>query len=159
MRAPFEASEHVFTTGATTGEEEDGRVAMAFHGAAGSTGETRAQTILVVDDDEAQRTVVAELLSARGYAVVVARDGEDAVALLEAGLRPCLIVLDLAMPKMDGWAFLAHLRETARSPVPVLVTSATSRERPPEGADACLEKPFEAAQLRAEVARLSTAEG
>ena len=113
----------------------------------------------MVEDDPELRTLVAELLSERGYAVVVACDGQDAVELLEGGLRPCLIVLDLTMPRMDGWAFLAHLRGSARSAVPVLVTSAVGREHAPAGADAFLEKPYEAAQLRAAVARLSSPYG
>jgi twitching motility two-component system response regulator PilH len=117
---------------------------------------THERAILIVDDDAAQRSVMAELLSARGWAVVVACDGLEAVELLEGGLRPDVIVLDLAMPRMDGRAFLSHLRGTARSFVPVLVTSTCANEAPPEGADACLEKPFDAARLRAEVARLSS---
>lgn len=115
----------------------------------------RGRTVLVVDDDDGQRNAVAELLTSRGYEVVVACDGQEALELLQAGLRPSVIVLDLTMPRMDGWTFLAHLRRIARSAVPVLVTSATASERPPAGADACLEKPIQAAQLREMVAWLS----
>lgn len=114
-------------------------------------------TILVVDDDADERTAVADLLAARGYAVAVACDGQEAVDLLRAGLRPSVIVLDLSMPTMDGWALLRHLRGTVHSKVPVVVTSAVARERPAPGADACLEKPFEPAELRAIVERLSAA--
>lgn len=112
-------------------------------------------TILVVDDDAGQRAVVSELLSARGYAVVVACDGQEAVELLQAGLRPSVIVLDLTMPRMDGRAFLRHLRDAEHSTVPVLVTSAVARERPPAGADACLEKPVDPEGFRSIVGRLS----
>jgi two-component system, chemotaxis family, chemotaxis protein CheY len=132
---------------------------MSSRGSAANARGTQGRAILVVDDDPDLRALVAELLSERGYAVVVACDGQDAVELLEEGLRPCLIVLDLSMPRMDGWTFLAHLRENARSAVPVLVTSAVARDRPPAGADAFLEKPYEAAQLRAAVARLSSPHG
>jgi CheY-like chemotaxis protein len=128
---------------------------MGLDGSASAEG-TRGWTILVVDDDAAQRTAAAELLSARGYAVVVACDGQEACERLEGGLLPDLIVLDLTMPRMDGWTFLRHLRGAAGSTVPVLVTSAMARERPPEGADACLEKPIEPSQFRALVARLSS---
>jgi two-component system chemotaxis response regulator CheY len=126
---------------------------MGLHGAAGSRA-TRF-TILVVDDDADQRAAVSDLLLARGYAVVVACDGQEAVELLESGLRPSVIVLDLNMPRMDGWAFLRHLRGAAHSSVPVLVTSAAARERRPAGADACLEKPVEPEGLGAIVRRLS----
>jgi CheY-like chemotaxis protein len=112
-------------------------------------------TILVVDDDADERAAYAELLSARGYPVVVAGDGREAMDLLAAGLRPSVIVLDLTMPTMDGWTFLRQLRRTARSAVPVVVASADVRERPAVGADACLEKPVEPEQFRLIVARLS----
>jgi CheY-like chemotaxis protein len=121
--------------------------------ARGSGGQ--GQPILVVDDDADQRAAVAGLLSGRGYDVVVAVDGQDAWEMLARGLRPGLIVLDLTMPRMDGWSFLAHLQGTIHASVPVIVTSAAAK-RPPPGADACLEKPFEAAQLRALVARFAS---
>lgn len=118
----------------------------------------RAGTILVVDDDADQRAGVAELLSQRGYEVVGASDGQEAIDLLLQGLHPTLIVLDLTMPRMDGWCFLAHLRGAMRSTVPVLVTSAVARERRPAGADAWLEKPLEPVAFSGAVARLSAVE-
>ncbi len=114
-------------------------------------------TILVVDDDRDERTGLAELLSCAGYQVVVACDGQDAADLLRDGLRPALIVLDLTMPRMDGWAFLEHLRGPLHSEIPVLVTSAVARQRPPAGADAALEKPFDMRAFSSLVARLSAA--
>ncbi len=125
-------------------------------GATGESGGSREGPVLVIDDDPDQRTALAELLSERGYSVVLARDGQEALELLQGGLCPRVIVLDLTMPRMDGWTFLAHLRGAACSDVPVLVTSAVARERPPAGADACIEKPVEAAHFRATVARLSS---
>jgi CheY-like chemotaxis protein len=122
--------------------------------ARGSGGQ--GQPILVVDDDADQRAAVAGLLSGRGYDVVVAVDGQDAWEMLARGLRPGLIVLDLTMPRMDGWSFLERLQGTVHEAVPVIVTSAVAANRPPPGADACLEKPFEAAQLRALVARFAS---
>jgi CheY-like chemotaxis protein len=123
------------------------------------TGRPSARTILIVDDDCDLRTVVAELLSLAGYEVAVACDGQDALELLWRGLRPMLIVLDLAMPRMSGWAFLERLRGPERSSVPVLVTSADVREEQlPAGADACLRKPVDATLLRALVGRLSSAQ-
>jgi two-component system response regulator MprA len=110
--------------------------------------------ILVVDDDVDQRACVTELLSLKGYAVVVACDGQDALDQLSGGLRPLVIVLDLAMPRMDGWSFLERLRGPVHSTVPVLVTSATVAERPPAGADACMEKPLDCGAFSALVARL-----
>jgi CheY-like chemotaxis protein len=109
-----------------------------------------------VDDDADQRVAVAGLLSGRGYEVVLAVDGQDAWEMLARGLRPSLIVLDLTMPRMDGWSFLEHLHGTVDEAVPVIVTSAAAATRPPPGVDACLEKPVEAAELGALVARLAS---
>jgi CheY-like chemotaxis protein len=119
----------------------------------------RDGVILVVDDDADQRAGVAEFLSWDGYEVMSASDGREALDLLRCGIRPALIVLDLTMPGMDGWCFLDHLRGTMHSSVPVLVTSAvaTDRERPPAGADACLEKPLEPASFVGAVAQLCAA--
>jgi CheY-like chemotaxis protein len=115
--------------------------------------------VLVVDDDCDQRSAFAELLRIAGYEVVVACDGQDALELLDAGLRPAVIVLDLAMPRMSGWAFLERLRERGRSRIPVLVTSGDASDRPPSGADGCLRKPVDAGAFRSEVGRLSSAHG
>ncbi len=126
---------------------------MEFEGRSGDRREPRP--ILVVDDDADLRAAIADVLAAKGYAVVVACDGQDALELLEAGLRPSVIVLDLAMPRMDGWAFLRHLRGPAHSTVAVLVASADVRPPPPPGADAYLEKPLGPEELCAMVGRLS----
>jgi CheY-like chemotaxis protein len=126
---------------------------MDLHRASGSR--ATGSTILVIDDDADQRAAVADLLSMRGYAVVVACDGQEAMELLESGLRPRVIVLDLDMPRMDGWVFLRQLRGAAHSSVPVLVTSAAAREPTPTEADARLEKPFEPEGFRAMVGRLA----
>ena len=111
-------------------------------------------TLLVIDDDEAIRTALAELLELCGYSVAVAADGQEGVELLEYGLAPRAIVLDLMMPRMDGWTFLARLRRDPRfHDVPVVVTSAVATDGPP-GADASLQKPFDVGELDRAVARL-----
>jgi CheY-like chemotaxis protein len=111
-------------------------------------------TLLVIDDDEAIRTALAELLELCGYSVAVAADGQEGVELLEYGLAPRAIVLDLMMPRMDGWTFLARLRRDPRfRDLPVVVTSAVAMDGPP-GADASLQKPFDVGELDRAVARL-----
>jgi two-component system, chemotaxis family, chemotaxis protein CheY len=81
--------------------------------------------VLVVDDDLDIRSVVDELLTYEGYQVKTAGNGRDALAILK-GWRPRLIVLDLMMPIMDGWSFLAkqRLSRTLRH-IPVIVMSAS----------------------------------
>lgn len=112
-------------------------------------------TVLVIDDDEGIRVALAEILEMFGYQVAVAADGQEGVELLRLGLAPNAIVLDLMMPRMDGWAFLARLRSDPKfHDVPVVVASAVAYDRP-EGADVWLQKPFDVGQLDREVARLT----
>ncbi len=111
-------------------------------------------SVLVVDDDEGIRTAMAEILELLGYEVTTAADGLEAVQMLKVGLEPRAIVLDMMMPRMDGWTFLSEIRSDPRfRELPVVVASAVVGECP-AGADAWLQKPFELADLDREVARL-----
>jgi CheY-like chemotaxis protein len=106
-------------------------------------------TILVVEDDPAVREVVADLLTAAGYAVRTAADGRAALAAVEAA-RPDLVLCDVVMPGLDGWSLAARLRQLAR-PVPIVLVSGHCPEVPPAGLR-CLAKPFAHADLVAAVA-------
>lgn len=84
------------------------------------------KTVLVVDDNADIRELAAAVLRADGYDVREAVNGQDALDLL-ADLReePCLVLLDLMMPVMDGRTFLDRLGEQHRAaPIPVVVVSA-----------------------------------
>ena len=106
---------------------------------------------LVVDDDEAIRWLLREILSSEGYAVRVAANGREALAIPSVGFRPRLILLDPDMPIMDGWQFRAvHQQRTDPAAVPLAIMSATHDlrvERPPCGPAAILPKPFNLDQL------------
>jgi CheY-like chemotaxis protein len=81
--------------------------------------------ILVVEDDEATRATIRQMLEREGWDVAEAGNGRVALEHLEAGL-PDAIVLDLMMPEMDGFEFIAHLRNHAQwCTLPVLVATAT----------------------------------
>src|SRR5205823_3499761 len=83
-----------------------------------------APTILVVDDDAHIRQFVCEALDFEGYEARAAHDGRAALDVL-AGWQPDLILLDLNMPRMDGWSFCAHQRETPEiADIPVALMSA-----------------------------------
>lgn len=111
-------------------------------------------SVLVVDDDEGIRNAMAEILELLGYQVTVAVDGLEAVEMLGVGLEPRAIILDMMMPRMDGWTFLSRIRSDPRfHELPVVVASAVVSECP-SGADAWLQKPFDLADLDREVARL-----
>lgn len=112
--------------------------------------------MLVVDDDSGIRDSLAECLEAEGYRVSTAQNGADALERL-AEARPDVIVVDLLMPVMNGYQFLARIREDAalgRIPV-VLMSGATPRPgHLLPAADALLPKPFELDDLLAAVCRL-----
>src|SRR5581483_10663986 len=79
--------------------------------------------ILVVEDDRDVREALVEVLRAEGYLPFAAGDGEEALAQLESGLEPCVILLDLMMPRMNGWQFMDEQRQR-ESRTPVIVVSA-----------------------------------
>ena len=85
--------------------------------------------VLVVDDDPDVRESLSQLLDAKGYPTVQAENGQRALEILkETPHLPCLIVLDLAMPIMDGYAFLRlRAQDPALRDLPVVITSANLR--------------------------------
>lgn len=83
-----------------------------------------AHSILVVDDQPESSDAVGLLLEQQGLEVRIAHDGEEALAALHRGFRPCLVVVDLMMPKMDGWEFRQRqLSDPQFAGLPVLIMS------------------------------------
>jgi CheY-like chemotaxis protein len=82
--------------------------------------------VLIVDDDADIRAALKELLESEGYDVVEAVNGLAALRRLRMGLRPCVILLDLMMPVMDGWDFRAQqLQDPEIKDLPVVMVTAT----------------------------------
>ena len=82
-------------------------------------------TILVVDDDEDVAHGLADLLEDEGFNVVIAADGRAALDHLRRGLRPCTILLDLMMPRMNGWEFRhEQLQDGDLKDIPIVVVTA-----------------------------------
>lgn len=104
------------------------------------------QRILVVDDDQLIRDVVAEILEMSDYHVDKAANGAEALAFMRTR-QPAAVLLDLMMPIMDGWEFLRQCRrDPPCAPVPVAIMSAArnaSAMAAELGAQAFLAKPFE----------------
>src|SRR4051812_26747627 len=73
-----------------------------------------APLVLVVDDSEDGRLICAEYLAFRGFRVVTAIDGEEAL-MLAADLLPDLILMDLSLPIVDGWEATRHLQRNERT--------------------------------------------
>ncbi|HEY6213072.1 MAG TPA: response regulator [Vicinamibacterales bacterium] len=98
----------------------------------------------MVDDDPDARRMYAEFLRTRGWTVFTASDGRTGIDKA-CDLTPDLVVLDLAMPRVDGWTVLKQLREsswTARIPIVVMTAMQDARDQALRaGADAYLSKP------------------
>jgi len=85
--------------------------------------------VLVVDDDKAIRETLCELLTDEGHAARGASNGKEALELLRSSVRPCLILLDVMMPVMDGVAFRAQqLEDPDLSKIPVAVITAGGQD-------------------------------
>jgi CheY-like chemotaxis protein len=84
-----------------------------------------AGVILLVEDEASMREVIEAVLVEEGYHVVCTVNGADALDILRAGLRPCIIILDLMMPVMDGWQFREQqLQDRELLKIPTVVYSA-----------------------------------
>jgi CheY-like chemotaxis protein len=115
--------------------------------------------VLVVEDEHDLRQLIARWLETRHYHVTEAADGRDAVDLLEAGLDPDVILLDLTMPRMDGRQFLEWLRSSPQHrDRRVIVASAYLDEQRPVDADRTFSKPFLPEQLERELSLLASGE-
>jgi CheY-like chemotaxis protein len=117
--------------------------------------------ILVVDDDPGVRAVVTDALRLDGYEVEAVANGQEALGAM-GRQRPAALVLDLAMPSMDGPTFVRTLREQTRwGRVPLVVLSGTPGVGVASarlGARACLRKPFALPELVAAVERVARAD-
>ncbi len=82
--------------------------------------------ILMVDDESRMRKLVNDFLSKKGYEVIEAADGEEAVERFYIEKDIALIILDIMMPKMDGWQVCREIRKESK--VPIVMLTAKSEE-------------------------------
>ena len=113
--------------------------------------------ILVVDDEERMRKLLQDFLKMKDYEVLLAGDGEEAIDIFFQKKDIALVILDVMMPKMDGWEVLKTIRE--HSKVPVIMLTARSEESDElkgfdYGADEYISKPFSPKILVARVEAL-----
>jgi CheY-like chemotaxis protein len=114
-------------------------------------GTSQSHVVMVVEDDPDTRDALCEALTLYGYDAVSAPNGEQALRLLRASARPCLILLDMMMPVMDGWEFRTLQRtdeQIAMIPVACLTADRTARDRASDaGFIAFLPKPVELEEI------------
>ncbi|HYR18833.1 MAG TPA: response regulator [Myxococcales bacterium] len=117
----------------------------------------RERLVLVVDDDPDILQTLGLCLSSEGYRVLMAANGKEALDILDRE-HPSVILLDLMMPVMDGWQFVAELEHRGRRDMPLLILSA---DRSVQGhakqlrANAHLAKPFDLDELLGKVQQLT----
>jgi DNA-binding response OmpR family regulator len=116
--------------------------------------------VLIVDDDAEITTAISYALESKGYHVVVARDGNQGLAMAERD-HPDLVILDMMMPKRSGFLVLEKLRRTEESPTRVIMITANEGSRHKAyaemlGVDDYIRKPFPMDRLIESVGRLLT---
>lgn len=110
------------------------------------------KTILTVDDSSTVRLILSSTLKDAGYKVVEARDGQDAIELLDKG-QVNMLITDLNMPRVDGIDLIRHVRKSSACrfmPIIMLTTEADDikrQEGKAAGASGWIVKPFKADQL------------
>jgi two-component system, chemotaxis family, chemotaxis protein CheY len=109
--------------------------------------------VLLVDDDTDILTVTQVVLEGSGYSVRTATNGHEALALIDCGLKPSVILLDLMMPIATGWSFRDELARRSTEP-PIVVLSGANLSEPQVQAlhvCGCLRKPVDLFELLATV--------
>jgi CheY-like chemotaxis protein len=116
--------------------------------------------ILLIEDEVDVRQAIAELLVEHGYEVLAAANGREAIAVLDSGCRPSLILLDLMMPILNGWNVLDVLAGAGDlSAIPLVIMSAfENTARTIRHAQAFLPKPLKLASLLATVEKYAVAD-
>ena len=115
--------------------------------------------ILLVDDESAILEIFEKRLELEGYEVITAMDGEEALAKARQE-KPDLIILDLMLPKMDGYKVCSFLKKDSRSTnIPIVIVTARVQDNEQKlayecGANAYFTKPFESAELMKKIKSL-----
>lgn len=113
--------------------------------------EPHVHSVIVVEDSPDTRDSLALLLELNGHHVATVANGREALDLIGSGrVRPCVVILDLVMPTMDGLAFLDDLQRSAHADVPVVVCTGHDgfrKQALAKGCMAALLKPAKPAEL------------
>jgi CheY-like chemotaxis protein len=117
--------------------------------------EQHCNSILIVEDDQSIRETMIEMLEGEGYNTFSAINGKDALTLLRDGIpKPCLVLLDMMMPIMNGREFLDEMmKDAVLAPIPVLIVSAIADPSNTKGSVGFLKKPVDIDAVLATVSR------
>lgn len=119
---------------------------------------TNQRSILVVDDEEALRTVLSSELSGEGYHVETASDGDEAIATLQNNNKFDLILLDIKMPKVDGFEVLKFIKANTPHIKVIMLTAFADLKNAIEskklGADDFISKPYDLVDLLTTIERV-----
>jgi len=113
--------------------------------------------ILIADDEDRIRKLVGDFLSRKGYEILEASDGSEALRICGEEPAPDLVILDVMMPGIDGWTVLTEIRRTSNIPVILLTAKSTESDQLGGfrlGADDYITKPFSPSLLVARVEAL-----
>jgi CheY-like chemotaxis protein len=118
-----------------------------------------SKRILLVEDHQDTRDALFAFLGGAGFSVLTADDGRQAIDLLQHGIRPRLVILDLILPKVSGWDVLEFMRaDPSMRQIPVIVTAANPSHdaslRRRVAADVVLQKPIAFEELLLAITRL-----
>lgn len=116
--------------------------------------------ILIVEDNAEIRATLKLALELEGFGVSEAADGIDAMTILDNEPHPDLIILDMLMPRMNGWEFIATVKknsESAVAKIPIIVVTATSErvQHTPGEIQGVMKKPIDLNELYSTVSRFS----
>lgn len=112
--------------------------------------------ILVVEDHADTRVSLYQLLTREGFSVLTADNGQQALDLLERGIRPALVLIDLMLPEVSGFDLIAHLRsDPDLRLIPTVVITALPKDQVRVIADVVLHKPLDFEPLVATVRSLT----
>ena len=111
--------------------------------------------VLIVDDDSALVGFLFSALVAEGFALVAATDGQQALDLLERGLRPHVILIDLGLPRVSGYDLLSYIRDDAAlRTIPRIIITGSDKDDTRTVADAVFRKPIDHEKLISTIRRL-----
>jgi CheY-like chemotaxis protein len=121
---------------------------------------TSPEGILLIEDHPDTSAALVHLLTERGYRIITADNGQQALDLLEAGTRPQLILVDLMLPYVSGWELITYLqRDPQLRFTPTIVITGIPKDQVQVVADAVFSKPLDFSELTAKVDQLATRAG